>query len=297
MLNFTQGIKREILSAVPEDDCCILAYFCALLDVSGSVDCAYTEFTSENERIAEYFFALAESLGLQPELSGAVYDARSKKERMRFALKGESGARAYALYQSFNVDKIKPCCAVAYVRGVFLGGGSCSIPHEGAKSGYHLEFVLPDAEKAEKFCIVFESLMFYTKMIRRGEKYVVYLKSREAVSEVLTAINVKNALKELESVLNMREQNNFINRVENCMAGNADKSMIASAEQARQIEKLKGTPLFYQLPEPLKELAQERLNNPTLSLKELAEQLNVSKSCLNHRMRKLMEICRRGDEA
>ena len=297
MLNFTQGIKREILSSVPEDECCTLAYFCALLDVSGSVKSTCSEFTSENERIAEYFFTLAESLGLQPELDGAVYDARSKKERMRFALKGENGARAYELYRSFNVEELKPCCAVAYVRGVFLGGGSCSIPHEGAKSGYHLEFVLPGEMQAERFCIVFESLMFYTKMIKRGEKYVVYLKSREAVSEVLTAINVKNALKELESVLTMREQNNFINRVENCMAGNADKSMIASAEQAHRIEKLKETPLFLGLPETLKELASARLNNPTLSLQELATQLGVSKSCLNHRMRKLMEICRRTEES
>lgn len=296
-MNFTQGIKREILSAVPEDDCCKLAYFCALLDVSGSVKSTCSEFASENERIAEYFFTLAESLGLQPELSGAQYDARSKKERMRFAIKGESGARAFELYQSFNVEELEPCCAVSYVRGAFLGSGSCSIPHEGTKSGYHLEFVLPNEEKAERFCIVFQSLMFYTKVIKRGEKYVVYLKSREAVSEVLTAINVKNALKELESVLTMREQKNFINRVENCTAGNADKSMTASAEQAHRIEKLKETPLYCGLPDTLKELAEERLKNPTLSLQELAALLNISKSCLNHRMRKLMEICKRGEES
>ena len=292
-MNFTQGIKREILSALPEDDCCKLAYFCALLDVGGSADSAWVEFTSENERVAEYFFAVAESLGVRPELDGAVYDARSGKDRIRFSIKGEQAAKAYALYANWNYEEIENCCAVAYVRGAFLAGGSCSIPHEGAKTGYHLEFVLPDEEKAEKFCIVFESLMLYTKMIKRGEKEVVYLKSKEGVSEVLAAINVKNALKELESVLKIREQNNFNNRVGNCMAGNADKTMIASAEQAYRIQKLRASELFLQLPETLKELALERLNNPTLSLSELAVKTGVSKSCLNHRMRKLMEICRR----
>ena len=170
MLNFTQGIKREILSTVPQDDCCKLAYFCALLDVSGSASSACVEFASENERIAEYFFALAEALDLQPELGGAVYDARSKKERMRFCFTGENAKKAYKLYSQWNAEEIDEHCAVSYVRGVFLGGGSCTLPHEGVKSGYHLEFVLPNEEKAEKFCIVFQSLIFYTKVIKRGDR-------------------------------------------------------------------------------------------------------------------------------
>ena len=296
MLNFTQGIKREILSTVPKDDCCKLAYFCALLDTCGSVNSACVEFASENERIAEYFFAISEALDLPPELNGATYDARSKKERIQFCLKGESAKMAYKLYTEWNVEELERHCAVSYVRGVFLGGGSCSIPHEGAKSGYHLEFALPSEETAERFCIVFQSLMFYTKVIKRGEKFVIYLKSREAVSEVLTAIGVKGALKELETVLIEREKNNLNNRVGNCMARNTDKSMTASAEQAHFIRKLKGSAHFIELPETLKELAEERLNDPTLSLNELAIKLNVSKSCLNHRMRKLMEICRRTEE-
>lgn len=292
-MNFTQGIKREILSAYPQNDCCKRALFRALLDVCGSADIACVEFTSENERLAEYFFGLAESLGLQPELDGAVYDARNGKDRISFCLRGERAARAYKIYSEIKPYELKPCCAVAYVRGAFLGGGSCSLPRAGAKSGYHLEFVFPNETKAENFCIVFESILFYTKTIKRGDKFVVYLKSREAVYESLSAIGVKSAVKELEKLLIAREENNFINRVENCMAGNADKSMTASAEQAHEIRKLKGSAAFSDLPEPLKELAEERLNNPTLSLRELAAKTGVSKSCLNHRMRKLMEICRR----
>lgn len=296
MPNFTQGIKREILSSFPENECCKQALFCALIDVCGSAGSACVEFTSENERLAEYFFALAESLGLQPELDGAVYDARNGKDRISFCLRGERAAQAYALCSGFQTDGLKRCCAVSFVRGAFLGGGSCSLPHSGAKSGYHLEFVFPDSQIAENFCIVLESMLFYTKTIKRGEKSVVYLKSREAVYDFLSAIGVKNALKEFEDVLISREESNFINRVENCMAGNADKSMTASAEQARSIERLKASAAFSELPAVLQELAEERLLNPTLSLRELAAKTGVSKSCLNHRMRKLMEICRRTEE-
>lgn len=296
MPNFTQGIKREILSSFPRNDCCKHALFCALLDVCGSVGSDCVEFTSENERLAEYFFGLAESIGLKPELDGAVYDARNGKDRISFCLKGERAARALEICSQVKAGELKQCCAVAFVRGAFLGGGSCALPRSGAKSGYHLEFVFPDGERAEHFCTVLESMIFYTKTIQRGEKTVVYLKSREAVYDLLSAIGVKNALKELESVLITREQNNFINRVENCMAGNADKSMTASAEQAYRIQNLKKSAAFAELPDALRELAETRLENPTLSLRELAAKAGVSKSCLNHRMRKLMEICKRGEE-
>ncbi len=296
MLNFTQGIKRELLSFFPENECCKRALFCALADVCGSVGSDLLEFTSENERLTEYFFALSESLGLQPELDGAVYDARNGKDRISLCLRAERAARAHAICSEVRVDGLDPCCAVAYVRGAFLGGGSCALPRAGAKSGYHLEFVFPDEMKAERFCIVLESMLFYTKTIKRAEKFVVYLKSREAVYDLLSAIGAKNALKEFENVLIAREENNQINRVENCMAGNADKSMTASASQAHRIQKLKESAMFAELPDTLKELAAERLNNPTLSLRELAVKSAVSKSCLNHRMRKLMEICRRCEE-
>lgn len=296
MLNFTQVIKRELLSSIPEKECCKRALFCALVGGSGSAEPSLVEFASENEKLSEYFFSLSESIGLQPELDGAVYDARNGKAKMSFCLRGDRAARAYSFFSGMKSEEISSCCAISFVRGAFLGGGSCLLPQTGAKTGYHLEFVFPDEEKAENFCIVLESILFYTKTIRRGGKFVVYLKSREAVYDLLSAIGAKNALREFENVLIAREENNFINRVENCMAGNADKSMTASAEQARLIQRLKESRAFADLPESLKELAEDRLENPTLSLRELAVKSGISKSCLNHRMRKLMEICRRNEE-
>lgn len=296
MSNFTQIIKREILNRFPESDCCRRAFFCALIDVCGNASPACMEFASENERIAEFYFSLAESFGLEPRLDGAVYDARSGKDRVRFVLLDGFAAKAYEILTRTNLSELKDCCAVAYVRGAFLGCGSCSLPHEGAKSGYHLEFAFPDEIRAERFCRLLEDMLFYTRMIRRGEKSVVYLKSRDAVSDFLSVIGVANAQREFEQISSARDQSNLINRVENCMAGNADKSMTASAEQVRKIQKLKESGAFPTLSEPLRELAEERLNNPTLSLRELAQKTGVSKSCLNHRMRKLLELCGRGEE-
>ena len=55
------------------------------------------------------------------------------------------------------------------------------------------------------------------------------------------------------------------------------------------IEKLVAAGEDKNLPAPLRELIEFRLKNPTMSLQELADGLNVTKSCLNHRMRKLTE--------
>lgn len=296
MSNFTQIIKREILNRFPESECCRRSSFCAMIAAGGNASSARVEFASENERIAEYYFSLAESLGLLPRLDGARYDARSGKDRVRFVLNEEGAARANKIIQDTFVPSLKGCCAVSYVCGAFLGCGSCSLPYDGAKSGYHLEFAFSDEERAEIFCDLLESMLFYTRMIRRCDKFVVYLKSREAVSDFLSVIGVSTAQREFEQISSARDQSNLINRVENCMAGNADKSMTASAEQVRKIQSFKERGGFPSLSEPLRELAEERLCNPTLSLRELALKTGVSKSCLNHRMRKLLEICGRGEE-
>jgi DNA-binding protein WhiA len=74
------------------------------------------------------------------------------------------------------------------------------------------------------------------------------------------------------------------------MSGNADKTAIAAVKQVVAIEKLQKSGIFEDLSEELKTLALTRLSQPTMSLQELAESLKISKSCLNHRMRRLMEL-------
>ena len=74
------------------------------------------------------------------------------------------------------------------------------------------------------------------------------------------------------------------------MSGNADKAAIAAVKQVMAIEKLKKSGVYFELSVELKVLAKARVDNPHISLQELADMLGISKSCLNHRMRKLMEL-------
>ena len=133
------------------------------------------------------------------------------------------------------------------------------------------------------------------KIIKRKENYVVYIKNKEIISDFLSAIGVSGCLKKFYKVVEMRDEANQNNRAANCYSGNVEKTVQASVKQVMAIEKLKNSSIFDDLSEELKELARFRLENPAMSLQELADSLKVSKSCLSHRMRRLIELATKLD--
>jgi DNA-binding protein WhiA len=160
----------------------------------------------------------------------------------------------------------------------------------GERSGYHLEIVFSERKTAVDFCRLLDEFEVIVRLIERKETFVAYVKSKEAISDFLALVGATNSLKKLTAVVEKRDEANNDNRAKNCMSGNADKSAIAAVKQVVAIRKLHETADFKEMSEDLKSLARARLQHPAMSLKELAEYLGVSKSCINHRMRKLMEL-------
>ena len=83
---------------------------------------------------------------------------------------------------------------------------------------------------------------------------------------------------------------NDLTRKHNCDLANMDKTIAAGFEQADAIKKIG----VDNLPESLKQIAKLRLENKELSLADLGQMLEppISKSAVNHRMRKIMEIAK-----
>lgn len=297
-MNFTEKIRRDILRTMPEERDCRLAMLAAFSDTGGACEFGTGEdrisFANEHADVAEYLLLLVDRLfGVRMTAEAA----RGNKPTYTY-----TGDRAgeYA-------DEITDYCAVnlcsddflgiercmrAYLAGAFLGGGSCTLPHGGAKTGYHLEFVFPDGESAEAFCLLLDRLQLIAHFLPRGERYVVYSKNRDTISDFLAVVGAESALGELEEVSAARAVNNNVNRASNCAAGNADKTAIASAQHVIVFAEMKEEGKLIELSEPLRAAAEARLEHPTDSLSELAGRLGISKSCLNHRMRKLFEIYR-----
>lgn len=291
MANFTSEIKRDLLAYFPATRAGALAAMAAMLSTSGALTENGFIVVSENERVAEYFQRLSEALGIRPEIREVTRDPKRRRDKITFFCGGENAlyvvneTRALRAHLEDNSD-----AALYYLRAAFLGGGSCTLPRDGASTGYHLECVFFTQERAEEFCDLLAGFELFGKLVLRGDTFVAYVKSREAISDVLSVLGANNALKKLDAVSAARARTNNENRIQNCMAGNADKAAIASAAQTVALQKLQESGTLQTLPEALRQTALARLENPTLSLSELALTLGVSKGGLNHRMRKLMQI-------
>lgn len=286
------------MRSVPAKRCCKTALIAAFFETSGYISGGRVgirdevSFTSEHEEVAEYILALTEELfGVRMTMDAVRRDPKQGRHKLTFSYAfSDAGEIAEEISSHFSPHLTSPCCMAACLKGAFLGSGSCTLPSAAGKTGYHLEFVFGEQSEAEDFCEVLDALQLLGSVSPRGDKYIVYCKSRETICDFLSVMGAPSALARLERVAAAREENNNENRIENCMAGNADRAATASVAQVLALGTLKRAGLLAALPAPLAETAEGRLAHPGYSLTELAEALGVSKSCLNHRMRKLMKL-------
>lgn len=290
-MNFTGEIKRDLLAHFPAGKAGAAAALAAILSTCGSLKGDGFEVVSENEKVAEYFLRLLEMFGVRPELTGVSQDPKRKRDKLAFSCGGEDARRIISMTRSLREHLSEDeQAALCYLRAAFLGGGSCTLPKDGSSTGYHFECVFSSRVRAEEYCELLSAFELFCKLVPRGEKYVCYVKSREAISDLLSVLGAESALKKLDAVSARREANNNENRIQNCIAGNADKAAIASAAQTLAMSALKEEGRLAALSPELRESAEARLTHPTLSLSELASLLGMSKGGLNHRMRKLMKL-------
>lgn len=286
-MSFTAEIKRELVRTAPAERTDRLALLQSLIMTSGGRTRDGFFFVSENESVAAYVIGVAESLGARMTLTEAVRDPKHGRDKFTFSQTGKEAAGLAD--EIFSVSAAAYGTALAFLKGAFLGGGSCVLPREKNRTGYHLEFVFQTADDAERFLEASERFHLLGGVVERGEKYVIYCKSREGIGDFLSVLGANNSLRVLERTAAARDESNHRNRLENCMAGNVDRSVTASARQIRYLASLTEDNLKL-LPPVLRETAQARIQNPTLTYTELAALLGISKGCLQRRLKKLMSL-------
>lgn len=176
----------------------------------------------------------------------------------------------------------------AFLRGLFLGCGTMSNP----KKNYHLEFVLGNKDFAYCILNILKRAKIIAKSVSRKEIYVVYLKSGDDIASLLAAVGAHSAVLELENIRVLKEMRNNVNRAVNCETANINKTVDAAVRQLRAIQTIEEKIGLDSLSEPLAGAAQLRRNYPEASLHELVElsATHVTKSGLNHRFRKILNI-------
>lgn len=184
-------------------------------------------------------------------------------------------------------------CLRAYLRGLFIATGSINDPKT---SRYHLEFIVSNVSYANFISDLLNRFQLNSKVIKREKNYMVYIKEAEKISDFLRIINAYNAVMYFEDIRIYRDHKNMTNRLNNCEQANMDKVFLTASKQLKDIEILKKHDLLEILDPKLKEVVEYREKYPESSLQELSEIMshelgvNITKSGLNHRFRKLKEI-------
>ena len=289
---FAQKVKTELCEPRVERKCCAVAEAYGVLLYAHSFSPRSVRIRTASDEFAErlpHLFRRAFGIGFdEPEAQRGVKHLFSiqdpDKLKTIFDAFGNDMASP-SLHINFGVIE-EPCCKAAFVRGAFLAGGSVTDP---AKR-YHLELATTHYSVSREAYSVLLEMGFSPKEAQRKGEHLLYFKKSEHIEDLLTTIGAPVCAMDVMSAKIEKDMKNSINRKVNCDSANADKVVEAAARQMeaiRRIDKLYG---LDSLPDKLQEAALLRYANPEASLADLAmlSYPPVSKSCLSHRLKKLL---------
>ena len=299
-MSFSGQIKEELAQVISSPRHCQLAELAALVQFCGHIEEDGSLLVqSENPLVIRKCFTLLKKT-FKIE---AVAKSQMQTQNYRLFVTGEDAFRvlealkicdtAGHLMMRHLTDPVlikNSCCKRAYLRGCYMAVGSMSDPYK----SYHLELVCGLQAQAEQLLKILHDFSLDAKMIVRKEYYVVYMKEGENIADFLNITEAHKALMEFENTRIYKGMRNMVNRKVNCEAANITKTVNAATRQVEDIRLIREKMGLEGLPEPLRQMAYVRLENPQASLGELGKLLDppVGKSGVNHRLRKLGELAK-----
>ncbi|MEC0244910.1 DNA-binding protein WhiA [Paenibacillus chitinolyticus] len=302
-MSFAAQTKKE-LTLIEAEDCCEKAELSALIRMNGSVQLTnqrvVLDISTENAAIARRIYSLLKKrYKLHTELlvrkkmrlkKNNVYIVRVPNQVQELLSDLYIVSEGFQFTPGIDKSIVKTnCCRRAYLRGAFLAGGSVNNP-EG--SSYHLEIASMYEEHCQALCQLANRFDLNARCIERKKGFVFYIKEGERIIEFLSIIGAHQALLRFEDVRIMKDMRNSVNRIVNCETANLNKTIGAAVRQIDNIRLIEREVGLESLPEKLREVAEIRVKHPDLNLKEVGDMLkgSVSKSGVNHRLRKIDEL-------
>ncbi len=301
-MSFTSNIKSEI-SSIEYSDSEKASELSAMLNIGIKIYEDKFEVILENLSVARRLYKLIKDIyhvDIDMDNSGVNSLRKNKivtltvKDKLELILNDLSiikdNERVY-VPESYLVDEDSD--KIAYLRGIFEMCGSINDPKT---SRYHLEFVINNYDTASYVNDLLNEMYLNSKVIKRDKNYMVYIKEAEKISDFIRMLNASNSLFYYEDIRIYRDHKNMTNRLNNCEQANVDKVVNASQEQLELISKLKEISDFDLLDDKIKTICIYKEKYPESSMQELATIISsetekpITKSCINHRFRKIREI-------
>lgn len=303
-MSFASEVKKELtmLEVHPEHAKAELA---ALIRMNGTIefvkDIVFVTIQTENAAIARRIFSLIKKLfDLKADISvrrrmklkkNNVYFIRLNKETERIFTELEileTMVDDASLPASIKENEQK---VQSFLRGAFLARGSVNSPET---NSYHLEIHSSTKNMCQDNFEMMELFDLHPKNHeRKNGGFMTYLKEAEKIANFLGIVGANNGLFQFEDVRIVRDMRNSVNRLVNSEQANLSKTVDAATKQIVAILHIDETVGLQTLPEKIQEIANLRLEHPEASLKELGElvpESPISKSAVNHRMRKITKL-------
>lgn len=300
-MSFSSETKRELCRQLPARRCCVLAEAYGILLYCNTFSAREVRIVTESRdfalrlpRLFSRAFGVSFDRAPPEDAAGKLAFAVTDREKLCriFEAYGYGPGQTVALTINFAVLE-EECCRASFFRGAFLAGGSVTDPGK----RYHLELVTSHFSVGREMRALLLDCGFSPKETVRGANCVTYFKQSEAIEDFLTTVGAPAAAMEIMTAKVEKHLRNGINRRVNCDAANLDKTVDAAQEQLAAIRKLGADRGLSLLPDRLRETAEKRLEFPELTLSELAAALDppVTKSCLQHRLKRLMTLAGQSD--
>lgn len=295
-MSFTSSVKNEV-SKLNHERIETIAELSVILRNSANIT-DNIKITTENASVARYVFsAIKELYGISSKI--IVRNGYNYTKNYIYIL--EISKKIDTIVKDLSLDHNIPKSFIidddlskrAYLRGLFLACGSINDPK---KSRYHLEFFVDNEEYAIFINNLLNEYYLNSKILKRENKYMIYIKEAEKIGDFLRMMNAINALFYYEDIRIYRDHKNMTNRLNNCEQANVDKIIETANNQVRDIELIKENGGLELLSDKEQIAAIYRLKYRETSLVELSEIISLetgtklTKSGLYHRFNKIKEL-------
>ena len=292
-MTFTTRIKEEIskLDNNEIESRCIIESF---LRYNSEITNNSLTITLENAAVTRFIYTLIKEIfGVTPKIIVRIQKRFRVKQIYILDIheKVEYIKEILNLNTSPNIDSDEE--KIAFLKGAFLGVGNVSNPKT---SGYHLEFILDTEGDALYISKLLNYFRLNSKVIKRGYKFIAYIKMGESISDLIKMFRAINSLFEFEDTRIYRDHKNMVNRLNNCELANQEKTIKSGLSQVEDIKYLEENDLIQLLDEKAQIVMEYRKKYPESSYQELADIISletdykVGKSGVNHHFIKLRKF-------
>lgn len=293
-MSFSSQVKNELVEIQVENNCCKKSLLYGMALFSKSFSFREVVFQSKSKATAELYCSLLKELcsikaGIKASPSGKIYTVSVKKAEnvariMSYFAHDKSETSLRINFSNFDCEE----CQSTFLRGAFLACGAVSSPEK----DYHLEFSVPYMNLSKSLVTALQEKELAPKITHRKGYNIIYFKDSEEIEDCLYIMGAGKSMFDMMNVKIVKEIRNTANRKANCDAANIEKTVAAASPQIAAIMKIERKKGLDSLSEPLRQMAEIRMENPDLSLNELAKMFDppISRSGVNHRLSRLVKI-------